>query len=69
MSTDVIQISNNHQTVQRKALKTYLWITVPMILITFLSWYGVYWLATRRDQIRYRTSERRDEEDKTNSET
>jgi hypothetical protein len=67
MSTDILKFANGEQNFQAKGLKTYLAISLPMMAITFLSWYGLYWLVTRGNNIRRRASGKRDEEDETYS--
>jgi hypothetical protein len=55
MSTDIIHFyttdAGESQTVYQKgALQLYLAISLPLMLLTFTAWYGVYWWVNRKDQ-------------------
>jgi hypothetical protein len=55
MSTDIIQFQKTEtgkskEIFQLGALQIYLAITVPMMLITFGSWYGVYAWVDRKEK-------------------
>jgi hypothetical protein len=51
MSTDIIHFNaNNTQDFQVQGLKVYLGICLPLMFITFLGWYGVYWWVNKRQK-------------------
>lgn len=51
MSTDIIRFNaNNTQDFQVQGLKLYLGICLPLMLITFSGWYGVYWWVNKRQK-------------------
>ncbi|KAI9773493.1 MAG: hypothetical protein M1839_002075 [Geoglossum umbratile] len=55
MSTDIIKFQDKSagkpgRTFQPGALQLYLAISLPLMFITFLSWYGVYWWVNRKDR-------------------
>lgn len=55
MSTDIFRATNTGQfgnTVQLGALRLYIAISLPLVVITLLSWYGVYWWETRKEKLR-----------------
>ncbi len=45
MSTDIVKFQDNGEIYQEAALKLYLKITLPLMAITFIGWWGVYQLA------------------------
>ena len=59
MSTDIVQYQvtdtgNSQKVVQLGALQLYMAITVPLMLLTFAAWYGVYWWVDRAEDARSR---------------
>ena len=57
MSTDIVRFQtstpgNSGKTVQLGALQLYLAITLPMMVVTFLGWYIVYWWVNHKDKRR-----------------
>jgi hypothetical protein len=59
MSTDIIQFQitetgKSQEVFQLGALQIYLAITVPMMLATFASWYGVYIWVDRKEKAKVR---------------
>ena len=55
MSTDIVHWDRNtegysQENFQLPALKVYLIITLPLMVVTFASWYGVYWWVDRKDK-------------------
>jgi len=48
MSTDILKFSDNTENFQSKALQYYLAITVPMMILTFAAWGGIYMYSKRR---------------------
>ena len=55
MSTDIVQYQvaadgTSHEIFQLGALQLYLAITLPMMLLTFASWYGVYFWVDRKEK-------------------
>ncbi|TVY83100.1 hypothetical protein LSUE1_G005916 [Lachnellula suecica] len=57
MSTDIIQFQvsetgKSQEIFQLGALQIYLAITVPMMVITFASWYGVYFWVDRKEKVK-----------------
>jgi len=58
MSTDIVQYQvdssgNSQEVFQRGALQLYLAITLPMMLVTFGSWYGVYFYVDRKEKKKF----------------
>ena len=54
MSTDIVHFDSAgtggpKKVVSLAALQLYMAITVPLMLMTFACWYGVYWWVNRRD--------------------
>lgn len=57
MSTDIIRYQTNKEgssvkVVQSGALRLFLAITLPMMVITFAAWYIVYWWVHNREKRR-----------------
>lgn len=57
MSTDIVRWNadgDGHpvRTVSSEALSLYLQITLPLMVITFGGWYGVYWWVNTKDKPR-----------------
>lgn len=55
MSTDIFKATNTGQfdnTVQLGALRLYIAISLPLVVVTMLAWYGVYWWETRKEKLR-----------------
>lgn len=55
MSTDIVQYQvaddgKSYEVFQLGALQLYLAITLPMMLFTFGSWYGVYFWVDRKEK-------------------
>lgn len=55
MSTDIVQYQvsadgKSQEIFQLGALQLYLAITLPMMLLTFASWYGVYFWVDRKER-------------------
>lgn len=58
MSTDIFRATNTGQfgnTVQIGTLRLYIAISLPLVVVTLLAWYGVYWWETRKEKLRTRT--------------
>jgi ribose/xylose/arabinose/galactoside ABC-type transport system permease subunit len=50
MSTDIIHFNtNNTQDFQVQGLKVFLGICLPLMFVTFLGWYLVYWWVNRKE--------------------
>ena len=46
MSIDIFRATNTGQfgsTVQLESLRLYITISLPLVVVTLLAWYGVYW--------------------------
>ena len=57
MSTDIFNVTNTGlfgNTIQLGALKLYITISLPLVLLTLLAWYGVYWWETRKEELNVR---------------
>ena len=59
MSTDIVKFRINksgllENSVQLGALQLYIVVSLPLMLITFLAWYGVYWWVNRKERLRLR---------------
>lgn len=55
MSTDIFRATNTGQsgnTVQLGALRLYIAVSLPLVMVTMLGWYGVYWWETRKEKLR-----------------
>jgi TRAP-type C4-dicarboxylate transport system permease large subunit len=57
MSTDIVQYQltdagKSEEIFQLGALQLYMAITVPLMVITFGAWYGVYWFVDRKEAAR-----------------
>jgi hypothetical protein len=55
MSTDIVQFQTDstgksNKIFQLGALQLFLTICLPMMLLTFVAWYGVYWYVNRIDR-------------------
>lgn len=53
MSTDIVHfesktISRSGKSFQLGALELYFEISIPLMVLTLLAWYGVYWWETRK---------------------
>lgn len=56
MSTDIVQWERDNngqsqQIFQLGALQLFLTICVPLMLSTFVAWYGVYWWVNRKEEL------------------
>ncbi|KAL9131378.1 MAG: hypothetical protein Q9175_006779 [Cornicularia normoerica] len=54
MSTDIFKATNTGQfgnTVQLGTLRLYIAISLPLVVVTLLAWYGVYWWETRKEKL------------------
>ena len=54
MSTDIFKATNTGKfgnTVELGALRMYVMISLPLVVITLLAWYGVYWWETRKEKL------------------
>lgn len=51
MSTDIIQFKDNEEDYQSAALKWFAMVTVPFVVATFVTWYGFYWWARRKERL------------------
>lgn len=54
MSTDIFRPTDKgrfSEDVQLGALKLYIAISLPLVFITLLAWYGVYWWETRKERL------------------
>ena len=54
MSTDVVQLhgDSNKLVVEMAALRLYLAISLPLVLVTVLAWYAFYQWETRKEEQR-----------------
>ena len=53
MSTSIFRPTYTGQfgtTVESGALKLYIVISLPLVVVTLLAWYGVYWWETRKEK-------------------
>jgi hypothetical protein len=55
MSTDIVHWDRNgngksHEIFQLSALKVYLVITLPLMVLSFAAWYAVYWWVDRKEK-------------------
>lgn len=53
MSTDIVQFqtaSTGRSHVELAALQLYLAISLPLVCITLLAWYGFYWWEVRKEK-------------------
>lgn len=55
MSTDIIHFETTStgksgKVVQMGALQLYFAVSLPLMLLTLLAWYGVYWWETRKGE-------------------
>ena len=51
MSTDIVQFkSDSKLVVGMAALQLYLAISLPLVFVTVLAWYGFYWWETRKER-------------------
>jgi len=48
MSTDIIKFQDSQKIFSLGALQLYLAITLPMMALTFVAWWIVYWYVNRR---------------------
>ena len=54
MSTDIFKNTDKGRFgdgVDLGALKLYIAISLPLVFITLLAWYGVYWWETRKERL------------------
>ena len=54
MSTDIFNATNTGwfgNTIELGALRLYITISLPLVVLTLLAWYGVYWWETRKEQL------------------
>ena len=57
MSTDIFVTTDTGQfgnTVQLGALRLYIAISLPLVVVTMLGWYGVYWWENRKEKLTMR---------------
>ena len=56
MSTDIVHFTDNQgtqdQTFEPAALKLFFEISIPLLVLTFMAWYGVYWWETGKEKRR-----------------
>lgn len=57
MSTDIVHFDStatrgSEKVVSLGAIQLYMTITLPLMLMTFACWYGVYWWVSRKDSAR-----------------
>jgi hypothetical protein len=57
MSTDIVHFDStathgSEKVVSLEAIQLYMAITLPLMLMTFACWYGVYWRVSRKDSAR-----------------
>lgn len=50
MSTDIVHWQDSKKIVQLGAIVIYLELTLPLMLVTFGAWYGVYWWVNRKER-------------------
>lgn len=55
MSTDIVQFQktnagNSKSLVELAALQLYLAISLPLVFVTLLAWYGFYWWEVRKER-------------------
>lgn len=50
MSTDILQFTNNKEDFSPRALRIYLEITIPFMVLTFGAWRVLYVLTRRQEQ-------------------
>lgn len=58
MSTDIFRATDAGQfgnSVQLGALRLYIAISLPLMVVTMLAWYCVYWWETRKQKLRKRS--------------
>ena len=54
MSTDIFKTTNTGlfgNTVELGALRLYITISLPLVVLTLLAWYSVYWWETRKEEL------------------
>lgn len=54
MSTDIFKATNKGKfgnAVELGALKMYVMISLPLVVVTLLAWYGFYWWETRNEKL------------------
>ena len=54
MSTDIFNATNTGwfgNTIELGALRLYITISLPLVLMTLLAWYGVHWWETRKEEL------------------
>ena len=59
MSTDIFKGSNTGlfgNTIELGALGLYITISVPLVVVTLLAWYGVYWWETRKEGLNVKSN-------------
>jgi hypothetical protein len=54
MSSDVIEFNDNPGIIRPRALKLFLEMTLPLMLLTFGAWYGIYWRSKRKEEQKYK---------------
>merc|ERR1711939_223507 len=48
MSTDIVRFDHSKEMFSMAALKLFLAISLPMMFLTFVAWYAVYWYVNNR---------------------
>ena len=61
MSTDIVgfqttKTGRSKSFVELAALQLYLAISLPLVFVTLVAWYGVYWWETRKETRRQATN-------------
>ena len=51
MSTDIVQFDHSKEIFSSAALKLFLAICLPMMFLTFVAWYAVYWWVNNREKV------------------
>ncbi|KAK5232389.1 hypothetical protein LTR47_006602 [Exophiala xenobiotica] len=51
MSTDIVQYDHSKEIFSMAALKMFLAISLPMMFLTFVAWYAVYWYVNNRERV------------------
>ena len=60
MSTDIFNATNTGpfgNTIELGALRLYITISLPLVVMTLLAWYGVYWWETRKEGLHVKSNE------------
>ena len=59
MSTDIFNVTNTglfRETIELGALRLYIIISLPLVVMTLLAWYGVYWWETRKEKLNVKSN-------------